>query len=75
MHENMVRQIEEAQLFAERRADEHDAALRELSQRLMELVTRFDVLETKYEQLLMQTGQADAGEELPPHSGRLPGGR
>ena len=75
MHENMVRQIEETQLFAERRADEHDAALRELGQRLMELVKRFDALETKYEQLLMQSSGAEDGEELPPHSGRLPGGR
>lgn len=76
MDEKRLLRIEEAQLFADRRSDEHDLALRELGDRLLELVRRFERLEQRFERLLDAAPQPGAGEdEIPPHSARLPGGR
>lgn len=73
-----IQRIQEAQLFAERRADEHDAVLRELGERLLQLMKRFERLEERFEQVLSRSapvGGAPADDEQPPHSARLPGGR
>lgn len=73
-----IQRIQEAQLFAERRADAHDSVLRELGQRLLELVRRFERLEDRFEQVLNRSApdeQSLPDEKPPPHSARLPGGR
>lgn len=73
-----IQHIQEAQLFAERRADEHDAVLRELGERLLQLIKRFERLEERFEQVLTRNapqGEDSAAGDQPPHSARLPGGR
>lgn len=76
MDEKRVLRIEEAQLFAEKRSDDHDMALRELGERLIEMMRRFERLEQRFERLLEAAPQPESdGDEIPPHSARLPGGR
>jgi len=76
MDENRVHKIEEAQLFAEKRSDDHDAAIRELGERVLQLVRRFNQLEERFERVLNSADNPVPDEpEIPPHSGRLPGGR
>ena len=75
MDESRVNKIEEAQLFAEKRSDDHDQAIRELGERVLKLVKRLDQLEEKFERVMTTADAGSAEPEVPPHSGRLPGGR
>lgn len=83
MDESRVRNIEEAQAFADRRTDDLDEAVRELGERLLELNRRFQNLEQRLEDVMHRQAQVEQGgsedsdpvDEIPPHSGRLPGGR
>jgi len=75
MDESRVQQIEEAQAFAEKRSDDLDAAILELGNRVLELVQRFEHLERRFEDLSTAQDAGEPGDEVPPHSGRLPGGR
>ncbi len=75
MDESRVQQIEEAQAFADKRSDDLDEAIRELGDRVLQLIERFDSLERRFEQLSSVQDADDHDDEVPPHSGRLPGGR
>jgi len=76
MSEDRIVHIEEAQAFSDRRVDDLDSAIREIGERVLRLVDRFDRLEARFESLdAANDAQAGAGDEPPPHSGRLPGGR
>ena len=75
MEQDRVHKIEEAQLFAEKRSDDHDEAIRELGERVLQLVKRIDRLEKKFDRVLTAADEGLDEPEGPPHSGRLPGGR
>ncbi len=75
MDETRMLKIEEAQLFAEKRSDDHDQAIRELGERVMQLVRRLESIEAKFERILTTPGPDADEPEVPPHSARLPGGR
>ncbi len=75
MDESRVQQIEEAQAFADKRTDALDEAIRELGGRVLQLLDRFESPEGRFEQLSAAQDVDDHEDEIPPHSGRLPGGR
>ncbi|MCA9273417.1 MAG: hypothetical protein KDA31_10255 [Phycisphaerales bacterium] len=75
MDEDRANKIEEAQLFAEKRSDDHDEAIRELGERVLQLIKRIDRLEEKFDRVLTAADPGSDEPEVPPHSGRLPGGR
>lgn len=76
MEDPRVQRIEEAQAFADKRADDLDESIRELGERVLQLVKRFESLEQRFEDALAHQIDGDsADDEIPPHSGRLPGGR
>ncbi len=75
MNESRANKIEEAQLFAEKRSDDHDQAIRELGERVLKLAKRLDQLEEKFDRVMTAADPGSSEPEVPPHSGRLPGGR
>lgn len=76
MDDSRVQRIEEAQAFADKRADDLDAAVRDLGERMLQILKRFEALEQRLEDALAHAAEGETSEdEVPPHSGRLPGGR
>lgn len=75
MDESRAKQIEEAQVFAEKRSDDLDEAILELGNRVLELIQRFEHLERRFEDLSTAQDIDEPDDEVPPHSGKLPGGR
>ncbi len=77
MDEDRVQRIEESISFAEQRADELDEAVRDIADRLLQMVRRLERLESRLSVLEQpgEAGEPDAADERPPHSGRLPGDR
>ena len=77
MDDERLQRVEESVSFAEQRADALDEAIREVSDRMMQIVRRLERLESRLSVLEQpgEAGEPDAVDERPPHSGRLPGDR